>query len=60
MIDLKPRTHPRFFSIYKLIKIKNQVFKEFIKENLNLGRIKLLTLLTGYLVLFTPKKNGKL
>ncbi len=50
----------RFFLTYKFIKIKNQVLKEFIKENLRLGRIRPLTSLAGYLVLFTPKKNRKL
>ena len=42
------------------MEIENQVFKEFVKENLRLKRIKPLILLIGYLVLFTPKKNRKL
>jgi len=31
-----------------------------MQENLKLGRIKLLQLLIGYLILFVLKKNGKL
>ena len=60
IVDLKPGTHPKFFLIYKLIEIKNQALKEFIKKNLKLGKIKLLMLSAKYLVLFTPKKNKKL
>ena len=39
---------------------ENLALKEFIKENLRKGYIQLLQLLTGYLVLFILKKNGKL
>ena len=39
---------------------ENLALKEFIKENLRKGYIWLLKLLAGYLVLFIPKKNGKL
>ena len=46
--------------MYKLTKTKNQVLKEFVKENLYKGYIKLLQLLVGYLVLFILKKNRKL
>ena len=46
--------------MYKFIKTKNQVLKEFVKENLRLRRIRPLMLSAGYLVLFMPKKNGKL
>ena len=56
---LKPGTHPRFFPIYKFIETENQALKEFVKKNLRLKRIKPSTL-SGYLILFTPKKNGKL
>ena len=42
------------------MEIKNLTLKEFIKENLKKGYIQPLQLLTGYLVLFIPKKNGKL
>ena len=59
-VDLEPRTYLRFFPIYKLIKTKNQALKEFVQENLRLGRIRLSQSSAGYLVLFTPKKNGKL
>ena len=46
--------------MYKLMEIKNQALKEFIRENLRLKRIRPLILSAGYPVLFTPKKNGKL
>ena len=39
---------------------ENLALKEFVKENLKKGYIKLLQSLVGYLVLFIPKKNGKL
>ena len=39
--------------------MEQQALKEFIKENLQLRRIRPLQLLTGYPVLFIPKKNGK-
>ena len=42
------------------MEIENLALKEFIKENLRKGYIWLLKLLAGYLVLFIPKKNGKL
>ena len=59
-VNLELRTHLRFFPMYKLMETENQAFKEFVKENLRLERIKLSILSAGYLVLFTPKKNGKL
>jgi hypothetical protein len=46
--------------MYKFTETENQVFKEFIKENLRLKRIKPSMSSAGYPVLFTPKKNGKL
>ena len=33
-INLKPKIIPKFFLIYKLIKTKNLVLKEFVKKNL--------------------------
>ena len=39
---------------------ENLALREFIKENLKKGYIKLLQLLARYLVLFILKKNGKL
>ena len=39
---------------------KNLALKEFVKENLKKGYIQPSQLLVGYLVLFIPKKNGKL
>ena len=59
-MDLKPGTYLRFFPIYKFIETENQALKEFIRENLRLGKIRPLMLSAGYPVLFTPKKNGKL
>ena len=40
--------------------MEQQVLKEFIRENLQLGRIRPSQSLIKYLVLFIPKKNGKL
>ena len=59
-IKLKPGTILKFFLIYKLTEIENLALKEFIKENLKKGYIKLLQSLTEYLVLFILKKNRKL
>ena len=42
------------------MEIENLTLREFVKENLRKGYIQLLQLLAGYLVLFIPKKNGKL
>ena len=42
------------------MEIENLALREFIKENLRKGYIRLLQLLAGYLVLFILKKNGKL
>ena len=39
---------------------ENLALREFIKENLKKGYIQPLQSLVGYLVLFIPKKNGKL
>ena len=38
-INLKFKTIPKFFLVYKLIKTKNLALKEFIKENLRKGYI---------------------
>ena len=59
-INLKLKISLRFYPIYKLIEIEQQTLKEFIKENLQLKKIRPSQLLVGYLVLFIPKKNGKL
>ena len=59
-IKLKLKTALKFYPTYKLIKIKNLALQEFVKKNLKKGYIKLLQLSAGYLVLFIPKKNGKL
>ena len=50
----------KFYLIYKLIETENLALKKFIKKNLRKGYIRLSQLLTGYLVLFILKKNGKL
>ena len=42
------------------MEIENLTLKEFVKENLRKGYIQSSQLLVGYLVLFIPKKNGKL
>ena len=39
---------------------ENLALREFVKENLRKGYIRLLQLLVGYPVLFIPKKNRKL
>jgi len=59
-IDLEPGTHPRFFPIYKLTQDESKALKEFVQENLRLGRIRPSQSSAGYPVLFVPKKNGKL
>ena len=38
-IELKLKTTPKFYPIYKLIEIKNLALQEFIKENLRKGYI---------------------
>jgi hypothetical protein len=60
MINLKLEINLRFFLIYKLIKVKQQVLKDFIKKNLRLKKIKFLSLSADYSVLFILKKNRKL
>jgi Na+-transporting NADH:ubiquinone oxidoreductase subunit NqrB len=49
----------RFYPIYKLTEVKQQVLKDFVRENLQLKRIRLLQSLAGYPVLFILKKNKK-
>ena len=39
-IKLKLRISPKFFPTYKLTKIEKQAFKEFVRKNLKLKRIK--------------------
>ena len=38
-IELKLKTVPKFYLIYKLIEIENLALQEFIKENLKKGYI---------------------
>jgi len=59
-IELEKGISPKFFLIYKLTKTELVALKEFVQENLRKGYIRPLQLLAGYLVLFIPKKNGKL
>ena len=40
MIDLELGISLRFYSIYKLMETEQQALKEFIRENLWLGRIR--------------------
>src|SRR5271163_2495255 len=56
-IDLKPKTSLRFYLIYKLTKVKQQVLKDFVKENLQFRRIRPLQSSAGYSVLFIFKKK---
>jgi len=60
MINLEPKTSPRFFLIYKFIEIEHQALKEFMQENLKLGQIRPSQLLIEYPILFILKKNKKL
>ena len=41
-IDLELKTSPKFFPIYKFIKVEKQALKEFVQENLKLKRIRFL------------------
>ena len=41
-IKLKPKTTLKFYPIYKLTETENLALREFIKENLRKGYIKLL------------------
>ena len=50
----------RFYPIYKLTKMEQQALKDFIKENLQLKRVRPSQSSAGYLVLFILKKNKKL
>ena len=59
IIDLEPKISLKFYPIYKLTEVKQQALKNFIRENLQLKRIRPLQSLAGYLVLFILKKNGK-
>ena len=59
-INLKLGISLRFYLIYKLTKVEQQALKDFIKENLQLKRIRPLQLLIEYLILFILKKNRKL
>jgi len=43
--------------MYKLTETEKQALKEFIRENLKLGRIRPLQLSAGYSVLFISKKK---
>ena len=41
-IDLKLKISLRFYPIYKLMEMEQQALKDFVRENLQLKRIKLL------------------
>ena len=59
-INLKLGISLRFYPIYKLTEVEQQVLRDFIRENLQLKRIRPSQSSTGYPVLFILKKNGKL
>ena len=60
IINLKPGTSLKFYPIYKLIKVEQQALKDFVRENLQLKRIRPLQSLAGYLVLFIFKKKQEI
>ncbi|AEO59600.1 hypothetical protein MYCTH_2026083, partial [Thermothelomyces thermophilus ATCC 42464] len=59
-IKLKERVRLKFFKIYYTSQIQNEELKQYLEENLRRGYIRLLISLAGYLILFMPKKDGKL
>ena len=59
-INLEKDTQPLVGPIYSLSVSEQEAFKEFIKENLNMGFIQPTSTLHGVLVLFVKKKDGSL
>ena len=59
-INLEEDAQPPAGPIYSLLASKQEVLKEFIEENLNMGFIWLTSSLYGTLVLFIKKKDGSL
>ena len=60
MIPLLPNTIPPFGPIYSLTEKETQELKEYLDVNLQKGFIQPSTSSAGALILFIPKKNGKL
>ena len=50
----------RFHKIYNLNKIEFKELREYLEDKLAKGYIRRSKLLTGYLIMFIPKKNSKL
>ena len=51
---------PTFGPIYQLSETELEVLRDYLKVNLAKGFIKPSSFSAGYLILFVPKKNGKL
>ena len=58
-IPLKEGKEPQFMPIYHLNPEHEEVLREYIKENLEKGNIRLSTSPAGYPILFVPKKLDK-
>ena len=50
----------KFFKVYYTNEKQDAELRIYLKNNLKIGYIRLLTSLAGYLVLFIPKKDRKL
>jgi hypothetical protein len=50
----------KFFKVYYTNEKEDIELRSYLEKNLEIGYIRLLTSLIGYLVLFVPKKDGKL
>jgi len=59
-INLEKGTQPLVGLIYSLLASEQEVLKEFIEEDLNMGFIQLTFSLHSTLILFIKKKNGSL
>ncbi|KAF5528601.1 Transposon Tf2-6 polyprotein [Colletotrichum aenigma] len=59
-IPLKKGKEPRFNKIYRLNQTEIEALDKYLEENLKKGYIRPLTSPAGSLILFVPKKNGKL
>ncbi len=49
-----------FHKIYSLLPMELDALREYLNDMLRKGHIRPLTSKAGYLVIFIPKKNGKL
>ena len=50
----------KFFKVYHTNEKQDAELKNYLEKNLEIGYIRPSTSLAGYLVLFVPKKDGKL